>query len=114
MADAEAPNVVVCLHGFGVPDGHIQSFTVHRDMFQADMAEILLFNQGDLYSTQKVAAPVEIKVGGGSKPAESIYKGEIVGLEPVYKGGDKSRILIRAMNKFHPLIRTRNSATYQD
>jgi uncharacterized protein len=114
MGDAAAPNVDIFLDGFEVPDGHIQSYTVHRDMFQADMAEILLFNQSDIYSTQKVAAPVEIKVGGGDKPAASIYKGEIVGLEPMYKGGDKSRIMIRAMNKFHRLIRIRKSVTYQD
>lgn len=114
MSDAAAPNVDIFLDGFEVPDGHIQSYTVHRDMFQADMAEILLFNQSDIYTPQKVGAPVEIKVGGGEKAAESIYKGEIVGLEPTYKGGDKSRILIRAMNKFHRLIRTRKSVTFQD
>jgi phage protein D len=118
MAEAAAPNVDIFLDGSDpdheVPDGHIQSYTVHRDMFQADMAEILLFNQSDIYTPQKVGASIEIKVGGGSKPKISIYKGEIVGLEPTYKGGDKSRILIRGMNKFHRLIRTRKSVTFQD
>src|ERR1041384_4304945 len=114
MAEAAAPNVDIFLDGTEVPDGHIQSFTVHRDMFQADMAEILLFNQSDLYTPQKVGATVEIKVGGGKKDPASIYQGEIIGLEPTYKVGDKSRILIRAMNKFHRLIRNRKSVTYQD
>src|SRR6185503_9498423 len=99
MSEAAAPNIDIILDGKEVPDGHVQALTVHRDMCQADMAEIVLFNQSDIYTTQKVGGTVEIKVGGGSKPAASIYKGEIVGLEPSYKGGDKSRILIRAMNK---------------
>src|SRR4029078_3437434 len=41
-------------------------------------------------------------------------KGEIVGLEPTYKGGEKTRILIRAMNKMHLLIRKRKSVTFAD
>jgi uncharacterized protein len=45
-------------------------------------------------------------------PPTSIYKGEIVGIEPMYKGGDKSKILIRAMNKFHRLLRKRKSMTF--
>src|SRR5262245_3925478 len=114
MSEAAAPNIDILLDGTEVPDSHVQSLTAHRDIGQADMCEIVLFNQSDIYTPQKVGATVEIKVGGGSKPAKSIYKGEIVGLEPSYKGGDKSRILIRAMNKFHRLIRTRKSVTYQD
>ena len=114
MSEAAAPNIDILLDGTEVPDSHVQSLTAHRDIGQADMCEIVLFNQSDIYSPQKVGASVEIKVGGGSKPAASIYKGEIIGLEPSYKGGDKSRILIRAMNKFHRLIRTRKSVTFQD
>lgn len=114
MSHASAPNSDIILDGQEVPDGHVQAFNVHRDMFQADMAEIVLFNQSDLYSTLKVGATAEIKVGGGSVPSISIFKGEVVGLEPTYKGGDKSRIVIRAMNKFHRLIRTRKSMTFQD
>ncbi|MBC7974845.1 MAG: hypothetical protein H7138_07640, partial [Myxococcales bacterium] len=44
----------------------------------------------------------------------SVYKGEIVGLEPIYKGGDKSKILIRSMNLFHRLLRKRKSVTFTD
>lgn len=110
MSSAASPNVDILLGSYEVPDGHLQSYTVDRDMFQADMASIVLFNQSDIYSTQKVGDPIEIKVGSGT----SIYKGEIVGLEPVYKGGEKSRILIRAMNKLHRLLRKRKSVTFTD
>ena len=43
-----------------------------------------------------------------------VYEGEVVGLEPTYKGGEKTRLLIRAMNKFHRLIRIRKSITFTD
>jgi phage protein D len=108
---AASPNVDIFLAGQHIPDAHFISYTVDRDMFQPDMASIVLANQGDLYSTQKIGDPVEVKVGNDGT---SIYKGEIVGLEPVYKGGEKSRILIRAMNKLHRLLRKRKSITFTD
>jgi phage protein D len=99
---AAAPNVDIVLGGKEIPDDHFISYTVDRDMYQPDMASIVLVNQGDTYS---------IKVGSESK---SIYKGEIVGVEPIYKGGEKTRILIRAMNKLHRLLRKRKSITFTD
>jgi phage protein D len=84
---------------------------VDRDIGSADMAAIMLANQDDIYSPLTLGSGVEIKVG--SNPA-SIYVGEIVGLEPIYKGGDKSKILIRAMNKLHRLLRKRKSVTFTD
>src|SRR5690348_781942 len=81
-------------------------------MFQPDMASIVLSNQGALYSTKQVGDAVEIKVGDGG--GTNIYMGEVVGLEPIYRGGEKSRILIRAMNKFHRLLRHRKSVTFTD
>jgi phage protein D len=109
MAQAASPNVSIFLDGKEVPDGHLLSYTVDIDMFQPNLASILLANQSDLYSTQKVGASIEIKVKEGT-----IYKGEIVGLEPIYKGGDKSKILIRGMNQFHRLLRKRKSVTFTD
>src|SRR5512140_3824940 len=109
---AASPNVDILLNGKEVPDEHFLSYVVDRDMFQPDMASIVLANQGDIYSTQKVGDPIEVKVGDGG--ATSVYKGEIVGIEPVYKGGEKTRILIRAMNKLHRLLRKRKSITFTD
>ena len=64
------------------------SFIVDRDMFQPDMAAIVLANQDDIYTAKsRSATTIEIKVGDDRT---SIYKGEIVGLEPIYKGGEKT------------------------
>lgn len=111
MASAASPDVDIFLDGQEVPDGHLLSYTADIDMFQPNMASILLANQSDLYSTQKIGGSVEIKVGNDDAV---IFKGEIIGLEPIYKGGDKSKIMIRAMNQFHRLLRKRKSVTFTD
>jgi len=94
-----------------VEDTDFLSFVVERDMYQPDMAAIVVSNQGGAYASKKVGDPVEVKVGDDKT---SIFKGEVVGLEPTYKGGEKTRLLIRAMNKFHRLLRDRKSITFTD
>jgi len=111
VGQAGAVTVDVFIDGKHIPDEHHISFVVDRDIGQPDMAAIVLSNQDNRYSKLKIAVPVEIKIG---QAQTSIYKGEIVGLEPTYKGGEKTRILIRAMNKFHRLLRLRKSITFTD
>jgi phage protein D len=108
---AASPNVDILIGGTPADDNHFQSYVVDRDMFQPDMAAIVLANQGDVYSTKAIGTAIEVQVGNDKK---SVFKGEIVGLEPVYKGGDKTTILIRAMNKLHRLLRKRKSITFTD
>ena len=111
MADATSAPPYEITVGGKVEDSDFLSFVIERDMNQPDMAAIVLHNQGAKYSTKKVGDEVEVKVGDDKK---SIYKGEVVGLEPTYKGGEKTRILIRCMNSFHRLLRFRKSQTFQD
>src|SRR5262245_2882034 len=107
---AASPNVDIFVDGNEVPDDHFLSYIVERDMFQPDMASIVLANQGDIYSGKTIGSTVEVKVGQGT----SVFKGEIIGMEPTYKGGEKTRILIRAVNKLHRLLRKRKSITFTD
>ena len=112
MADAASPNVEIYLSGKKVADSNFLAYTIDRDMFQPDMAAIVLSNQGDEYTTTtKVGDKVEVKVGDNST---QIFIGEVVGIEPIYKGGEKTRVAIRAMNKLHRLTRTRKSITFTD
>jgi phage protein D len=112
MATAASPNVEILLSGKPVDSSDFLAYTVERDMFQPDMAQIVLSNQGDAYTTSvKVGDAVELRVGDGQA---SIFKGEVLGIEPVYKGGEKSRVAIRAVNKLHRLTRARKSITYTD
>jgi phage protein D len=94
-----------------VPDDHFLSFQIDRDMFQPDMAAISLSNQGGVYSKLKIGDAIEVKIG---EPAKTVYKGEIVGLEPTYAGKAKTQILIRGMNKLHRLLRKRKSVTFTE
>ena len=109
---AAAPNVDVLINGTEVPDSDFVSYVVNRDMNQPDMAAIVVSNQNDIHTEKMtLGASVEIKVG---KDGISIYKGEIVGVEPVYKGGETKKLLVRAMNKMHLLLRKRKSLTFTD
>jgi len=109
---ATAPNVDILLDGTEIPDADFVSYLVERDMFQPDMATIVLSNQNDIYSPKiKIGMSIEVKVGS---PPKSIYKGELVGVEGTYKGGQTTRLTLRAMNKMHRLLRLRKSLTFTE
>jgi phage protein D len=99
------------INGHAVSNGNFQSFVVERDVNQPDMCAVVLANQASFYTSQyKVTDVIEISVGDD----ESIYKGEIVGIEPQFKGGGKTTVLFRGMNKLHQLIRKRKSVTFTE
>lgn len=107
-------NVDVMIDGNEVSDSDFISYVVDRDMFQPDMAAVVLSNQNDIYGGKfKIGQSLEIKMGdpGSSK---SIYKGEIIGFEGSWKGGQPTKLTIRAMNKMHRLLRKRKSVTFTD
>jgi hypothetical protein len=105
-----AIDFTILINGKEVSTSNFQSFVVERDINQPDMCAVVLANQGSFYTAQhKVTDPIEIQISG--KP---IYKGEVVGVEPQFKGGGKTTVLFRGMNKLHKLIRKRQSVTYTD
>ena len=109
---AAAPNVDILINGDEIPDADFISYVVERDMFQPDMAAIVLTNQNDVYSAKiKVGMPIEIRVGN---PPKMIYKGELIGAEGTYKGGQTTRLTLRAVNKMHRLLRMRKSLTFTE
>ena len=112
MADAPQAGAVavkLTVNGTDIPQAHLVSFVVDRDIGQPDMASIVIYNQDHRYSTLPIASEVKVAVGD-----TSVYIGEVVGLEPTYKGGEPLRLAIRAMNKFHRLLRPRRSLTFTD
>lgn len=109
---AAAPNVDILINGDEIPDSDFISYVVERDMFQPDMAAVVLTNQNDVYSSKiTVGMPIEIRVGN---PPKMIYKGELIGAEATYKGGQTTRLTLRAVNKMHRLLRIRKSLTFTD
>ena len=116
MADdsnrASATNVDISLNGTEVPEDEVLRFSIDMDLNQPDMAVITLVNRGNRHSNAHAQGDsVEVKV---TKDKKSIFKGEIVGIEPIYAAGEDSKIIIRAFNRMHRLLRGRKSRTFQD
>jgi phage protein D len=111
IGKAGAVTVSLSLDGTDVTEENIISFSVDRDINQPDMAMIVVNNQDHRYSKVKIAGAVELKV---TENQTTIFKGEIVGMEPSYTGGQTQRIMIRAMGKLHKLTRKRHSRTFAD
>jgi len=107
-----ATNFKILIGGAEISNGNFHSFVVERDVNQPDMCAVVLANQASFYTAKyKVTDDIEIKVGESN---ESIYKGQIVGVEPQFKGGGKTTVLFRGMNKLHLLLRKRKSVTFTE
>src|SRR5687768_10566117 len=106
------------IDGAEIPDGDLISFVIECDLNMPNMAVITLRNDHGAHSAARNhAQSVEIKIGApdaeeGDKA--TIFKGEIVGLEPTYKAQGDSKIVVRAFNKMHRLLRGKKSKTYQN
>lgn len=105
-----ATNFEIKVDGNPVSTGNFHSFSVDRDVNQPDMCAVVIANQASYYTSKfKVAQDIEINIG-----EDSIYKGQLVGLEPSFKGGGKTTVLLRGMNKLHLMSRGKKSATFVD
>ena len=118
MADASAfsTDVKVSFDGTEIDASDVVSIIVERDLDQPDMAVITLRNDHDKHTKdRKPAQTVEIKAGGQNEgaPMASLFKGEIVAIEPTYKAHGDSRVVIRCFNKMHRMLRGKKSKTYQ-
>lgn len=110
-ATAAAPVVTelkVKLSGQDVGDVMIHSVVVDQDIDQADMCVLTLNNASHMYSNDtNLGDEVEVNVGEAI-----LFKGEVVGIEPIYKTGGESRCIVRAFNRLHRLLRGRKSRTF--
>jgi phage protein D len=108
MSSAIAPTIQVFLTG-AVPDGHVIDCTIDRDIGHPDMATLVLANQGDPYSATALGHPLVVSAAGAT-----MFDGEVIALEPTYRGGDRTQIVVRAVNRLHRLARVRRSMTFTD
>jgi phage protein D len=114
---AFSTDIDVFFDGTEVEDADVISFVVERDLGQPDMAVITLRNDHHKHTMERnPAQTVEIKAGGAEEgsPKSVMFKGEIVGIEPSYKAQGDSKVVIRAFNKMHRMLRGKKSKTYQD
>ncbi|HLU66918.1 MAG TPA: contractile injection system protein, VgrG/Pvc8 family [Kofleriaceae bacterium] len=96
-----------------VADEEIHSMVVDLDVDQPDMCVLTVNNASHKFSNEvRLADPMEVKIGGSGGTA--IFKGEVVGLEPIYKTGGESRCIVRGFNRLHRLLRGRKSRTFAE
>jgi uncharacterized protein len=104
---------VACGTSKPVTDSEIHSLVVDLDIDQPDMCVLTVNNASHRFSNQVgLGDEVEVKIGG--EGGRSIFKGEVGGLEPIYKTGGESRCIVRAFNRMHRLLRGRKSRTFVD
>jgi hypothetical protein len=60
----------------------------------------------------RIGDPLVVNAHGGPAGAVTIFKGEIVGIEPVFETGGSTRVVVRAFNRLHRLTRGRKSRTF--
>jgi len=114
--------VRVTLNGTQVPNEALHGLAVDSDIDAPDMCTITLnnagsnprysadTNQGD--SVEVTVSPTEGDSGPGSGTA--IFKGEVVGLEPIWDGHGETKVIVRAFNRLHRLTRGRKSKSWQN
>jgi len=121
---AAAVDYDIMVNGAEVPDGDVVGFVIDLDLGQPGMCVVTLRNTSHAYNDKyKLGHSVEVKVGGATRKNDdgsgggekaTVFKGELVGMEPSYKQGGESRFSLRAYDKLHRLLRGRKSKTYQD
>ncbi len=117
MSDsASTVDIDVKIGGTEIPDSDIIGFSIDCDLGQPDMAVITLRNDTHAHTkARKPAEAVEILTTIATDPAKvTIFKGEVVGVEPTYRAGGESKVVVRAFNKLHRLSKGKKSKTYQD
>lgn len=105
---AAAADIKVKVQGADIEPNYLISWSVDQDLGQPDMCSVTLRNEDNNFSDKyNLADPVEIQAS-----SKTIFKGELVGMEPTYKANGENVMVLRAFNKLHRLSRARKSKTY--
>jgi len=96
-----------------VDDKAVHNMVVDLDLDQPDMCVLTLNNATHGFSNDTLLGDeIEVKIGGSG--GKTIFKGEVVGIEPIYKTRGESKCIVRAFNRLHRLLRGRKSITFMD
>lgn len=111
ISKAGAVDIEVKVAGKAVADEDLRSFVISRDLNQPDECIVTLGNQDHRYSKAEAGKPLEVSL---KETKVVIFVGEIVGLEPLYKGMAPTSISVSAYNKMHKMLRGKKSVTFSD
>ncbi len=92
----------------------VHDVLVEADLDQPDHSIVTLSNLSTKYSeTVTEGDDLEVKLGFvDGKDQGTVFKGEVVGIEPVYDAKAPARVHIRGYNQLHRLMRGKKSVTY--
>ena len=91
-----------------ISEASVLGFVVERDLDQPGMCVVTLRNARHEQNNRfKLGNAVEVKVGSDQSSAEAtLFKGELIGMEPSYRQGGESELSLRAFDKLHQLPRS--------
>jgi phage protein D len=92
----------------------VHDVLVEADLDQPDHTIITLSNLSTKYS-EKVneGDDLEVKLGFVDGKAQgTVFKGEVVGIEPIYAANAPARVHIRGLNQLHRLMRGKKSVSF--
>jgi phage protein D len=115
MANQGIAGARVLLNGTVQDPQAMALVTVDLDVDQPDMCCARLSNTNDTKYTRSVKQGdlVEIKIGNTEQDVQTVFKGEVVGLDPLWDVGGATSVNIVAFNKLHRLTRARKSKTFE-
>lgn len=109
-AAADPGRLVAIVGGVAVSPVGVASIVVDSDAMQPDLATLTI--QPGRAPLPKPGQPLRVDLEG-VKASGTIFKGEVVGIEPVWDATGSSRVVIRAFNKLHRLTRGRKTRTFE-
>jgi phage protein D len=104
----------ITIDGKEVATDALHMLLVDSEMDLPDMAVITLNNTKEYgYSHDTpFGATVEVEIGETTEEAKSVFKGEVVALEPSWRDAGESQVTVRAFNRLHRLTRGKKSRTF--
>src|SRR5829696_8264004 len=109
-AAADPGRLVAIVGGVAVAPGVVDSIVVDSDAMQPDLATLTIQPGRAPLPRPGDSLNVDLE---GVKASGTIFKGEVVDVEPRWDVSGSSRVVIRALNKLHRLTRERKTRTFE-
>lgn len=101
------------LAGTEVPRSAVATIRVDQDLDQPDMATIVVEGREGVRIAHRLVPGDEVTIVVEPRPsAATLFKGEVVGIEPAFEAGGESRVAIRAFDRLHRLTREKKTRTF--
>jgi len=107
--------VYVSLNGESVElaQGNLIEVQVDQTPDMPDSAEIVLADAPRWTAELNLGDSLTVDLSGAEGSRQTVFKGEVVGIEAIYKTNNRSEVIVRAFDRLHRLTRGRKSRTYE-